>query len=471
MPSRRRFDTLLPFIATLVASHAVGCRTHRGTTDGGTPPTPSPATPATPATVETCRGFGDALLEGITLAPALGRADYLELREETAGLEVYSTPKVLGKSGRACAQATDKPRCEIALRDVRSTIGFIHRVDGNRMVPQSYWTYLVANFGDSFRVIASDGELRQALAPVETTNDVELLAGCGKMVRTPTGWNITKTYVDRGDCYGGASGWKTLAISADGVSSEKENHVVQRPPTCISGRRPQGLKESGQCDARGSLTEYFKESAYLEAASVVAFERLALELEALGAPADLIERASQSREDEVAHASALEALVRSAGGTPRPLAVDVMPPRSAFAMALENAVEGCIRETFGALVAHYQAQAAESEAVRTLMRGIADDETLHASLAWDVAAWLEPRFSADERQQLHTARAHALQELRASLEREPSLAVRATAGLPAAREAKQLLSALASGLGVAYVRSERCETDEVLHDLAPLDLG
>lgn len=199
----------------------------------------------------------------------------------------------------------------------------------------------------------------------------------------------------------------------------------------------------------GSVAELFMESAYLEAASVVAFERLADELTILGAPSELVARARRSRDDETRHAEVMDGFVRRLGRTPRALEIAEMQPRSVFAMALENAIEGCIRETFGALVAHYQANAAESVEVRDAMRRIAEDETSHASLSWDVAAWLEPRLSDAEREQLHAARLDALRELSVSLKREPSHELQAAAGLPGSREAEQLLAALAHTLAPA----------------------
>ncbi|MCY1008004.1 hypothetical protein OV079_21085 [Nannocystis pusilla] len=62
--------------------------------------------------------------------------------------------------------------------------------------------------------------------------------------------------------------------------------------------------------------------------------------------------------------------------------------RSLEALARENAVEGCVRETFGALVARYQASVAADEPLRRLFAAIAEDELDHAALAWDVATWL-----------------------------------------------------------------------------------
>ena len=60
------------------------------------------------------------------------------------------------------------------------------------------------------------------------------------------------------------------------------------------------------------------------------------------------------------------------------------PSASPNPIALENATEGCVRETYGALVAHRQANIATDRSIRCMMQTIATDETNHAGLAWDV---------------------------------------------------------------------------------------
>ncbi len=271
------------------------------------------------------------------------------------------------------------------------------------------------------------------------------------MLRTGSCWELTRVFTGPVDCWGWTSGWQRLTVSAGGAVTPLEDRSVHHPPTCIGGRRPQGLQDSVRIRERlrGTLAEFFIESAHLEAASVVAFERMAVELTEHGAPPELIARARRSRDDELRHADVMQGFVRRLGSVPGPLEIAPRDLRSAFAMARENAVEGCIRETFGALVAHYQANAADSAEVRDAMRAIAEDETAHASLSWDVAAWLEPRLSEEERQQLDRARAEALDELAVSMTREPGPELIASVGLPPARAARQLLAALASTLARA----------------------
>jgi hypothetical protein len=59
-------------------------------------------------------------------------------------------------------------------------------------------------------------------------------------------------------------------------------------------------------------------------------------------------------------------------------------------VAVENAVEGCVRETFGVAVAMIRAERAGDKQVRRAMRSIARDEMQHAELSWAVARWTSP---------------------------------------------------------------------------------
>ena len=156
---------------------------------------------------------------------------------------------------------------------------------------------------------------------------------------------------------------------------------------------------------------WLAECAYLESASIAAFDQLAAELTALGASEELVARARRSRDDEVRHANMMERLAAAHGAAPRDVQIAPFSPRSVLDMALENAVEGCVRETFGALLAHYQATVAANADVRAAMRAIAEDETRRAALAWDVAAWLEPQLAADAREEIEAARRAAWREL------------------------------------------------------------
>jgi len=125
----------------------------------------------------------------------------------------------------------------------------------------------------------------------------------------------------------------------------------------------------------------------------VAFRELAQWLAGHDAPAELVDRCLAAADDEVEHADALTALAAREGAEVPACATD---PASddLFSVALHNAVEGCVSEAFGALIAAHQAEQADDPRLRELLRTIADDELRHAQLAWDLHAWLWPRLTA-----------------------------------------------------------------------------
>jgi hypothetical protein len=81
-------------------------------------------------------------------------------------------------------------------------------------------------------------------------------------------------------------------------------------------------------------------------------------------------------------------------------------------MARENAVEGCVNETFGALVAAWQAAHARDASRRRSFARIAADEARHAALSWAVARWAEGRLDSGARARVAAAAARAARALR-----------------------------------------------------------
>jgi hypothetical protein len=184
--------------------------------------------------------------------------------------------------------------------------------------------------------------------------------------------------------------------------------------------------------------------AALEAASVHAFERLARELAAHDAPRSLVLRAKRAAGDERRHARVTRALARRFGASVPTIRVGRGGVRSLAEIAVENAAEGCVRETFGALQATLQGQRAQDPEVRAAMRAIARDETRHAALAWSVARWITPKLTDDERAVVARAHTAAIEALGRDLRVAPAGAVRASTGAPGAREAKAMLRAMTS---------------------------
>jgi hypothetical protein len=208
---------------------------------------------------------------------------------------------------------------------------------------------------------------------------------------------------------------------------------------CANGRAYEGMPKPTVPGQASPLGHYLALAAELEAASIEAFRILEAELSSHDAPASLIASASSARRDEVRHTRVTRRLARrhgrscpsvhrSSGDAPRPLE----------AVARENAVEGCVRETYAALVAYHQAEFAADPDVRAAMARIAVDETRHAALAWQVAAWAAGRLDEGANARVATARRSAVDELRRALGSAVPVEVTTEAGVPAARRALRM---------------------------------
>jgi hypothetical protein len=185
--------------------------------------------------------------------------------------------------------------------------------------------------------------------------------------------------------------------------------------------------------------------ALLERESVPAFERLAAELATHGAPDALVRDAKRAANDERMHARVMTRLARRAGATVPRWRPSRGPVRPLRALAEENAREGCVRETFGALVAAWQCVRAADPKLRAAMRVIARDETRHAALAWRVDAWARGRLSVDECASLDAIRDREVQALREEV-RRPTEARRRALGFPCGDDAQRLVAACTQGL-------------------------
>jgi hypothetical protein len=223
--------------------------------------------------------------------------------------------------------------------------------------------------------------------------------------------------------------------------------MLQCQVGCL-GRRPQGLR--GLDPSRRALSrvgDYLARAAYLEAAAVDAFQILARELAAHGAPARLLGALEQAARDEVRHARETAALARRHGGAPRvPVRSKRGPVRALDAIAIENAVEGCVRETYGALVAGWQARAAHDGAAKRLMTRIAPDEARHAQLSWAIARWMDRRLDRESKARVREATRASAADLARELRAEPPGEIVLALGLPRAEDAARLHAGLERAL-------------------------
>jgi hypothetical protein len=215
------------------------------------------------------------------------------------------------------------------------------------------------------------------------------------------------------------------------------------------GRRPEGFAQSSSPAHASAFAKYFATGARLEAASVDAFRILRRELAAHGAPRKLLRKASRASRDERRHARVMRSLGRRWGAPVETPRTATRPVRDLFALALENAVEGCVRETYGALLATWQAAHARDREVRAAMSEIAREETQHASLSWEVGRWAEARLGADMRARVVEARTRAVDALAAELAVDPPAELVERLGVPTAAQAGRLLTQMVRSLRVA----------------------
>jgi hypothetical protein len=215
--------------------------------------------------------------------------------------------------------------------------------------------------------------------------------------------------------------------------------------TCVyncgaGGRRPAGLEDPAASDGC-VVGRYFAAAAHLEAASVHSFRVLERELKEHGAPRRLIAAARRALRDEIRHARATRRFARAHGGRPAPVRVARPAARSLEAIAVENTAEGCVRETYGALLGTWQARTAGDPAVRQMMATIAVDETRHAELAWAVDAWSRTKLDGAARRRVRAARAEAVAQLAGEIEVAPPVELVERVGLPDVERARQLFAA------------------------------
>lgn len=190
---------------------------------------------------------------------------------------------------------------------------------------------------------------------------------------------------------------------ADGVFHPKADGSFD--VDCITcpggiGRVPEGLVRGPAPQCPSAIGVYFARAAELERASVVAFERLADELRAARAPARLVRGALASAREERGHGRSTARLARRFGARPHRARVRDVGARSLEALARENAIEGCVREAFGALVAAHQAASAKDPGVRRVLAKIADEEARHAALSFDVLRWSTRRLDGSARSRI-----------------------------------------------------------------------
>jgi hypothetical protein len=217
---------------------------------------------------------------------------------------------------------------------------------------------------------------------------------------------------------------------------------------CGTPGRLSGALESKSCEGDNpwaSVGTWFAAMAHAEAASVVSFVRLAATLAAHDAPAELVARSRAAARDEVRHARVMARHARARGVAPTRPRHAAFVLRGIEALACENAIEGCVHETWAAVLTLAHSGGCHDASLRAELDAIARDEVRHAELAWAIDEWVRTRLHADAIARVDAARAAAAgQVLARELHAQPAVAIELALPSPAAtrRMAASLHAAL-----------------------------
>lgn len=381
--------------------------------------------------------------DGLANISPVSETDFVALRED-----VYSTGMVsatVAEWGTACATATDQAGCAAALDSLAFARLFSFGDDAVSAYDLAYTR------GDEVSGVSHVALLLELLGTVDTPAEAALVAHAhGHLMpcdqdnvrRSADGFVVLAT---RGNtCGGNVEHYEVSVVGTGEIEVGKAEVVEHGNSNCAIGRRPDALRS--RTHRARSVGDFFANAAHLEAASVHAFAQLAAELVAHGAPRRLVRAASRSRVDELRHTAAMAALARRFGACPTRPVVGLPRVRSFFEVARDNATEGCVRETFGALVATVQSMRARDARVRRALRRIAADETRHASLSWALDSWARGRLPDPARRALSEARRSAVASLRCDVACAWGRDVQTIAGMPDAEASVRMVDALDDAL-------------------------
>jgi hypothetical protein len=186
------------------------------------------------------------------------------------------------------------------------------------------------------------------------------------------------------------------------------------------------------------LKQQLDAMAAMEQVSIAAFVELADQLKVAGAPAELSARCLAAADDDRRH---IELLVELGAERPCTSLAPAPSKTSLTDFALHNAVEGCVLDTWAALLARIQAAHAPDERTRRVFERIAADEADHAQLAWDLHVWFVEVLEPSDAAAVEAARARALARLGITASQQALVLpreVREALGLPEPRLASEL---------------------------------
>ncbi|WP_040849290.1 hypothetical protein [Thiofilum flexile] len=194
------------------------------------------------------------------------------------------------------------------------------------------------------------------------------------------------------------------------------------------------------------LGHYFAEMASMETAAITAFRYLVRELEAYQAPAALIQMAREAVQEEIEHAEMAGLLAQAYDTSVPEVLIDDFRLRSLVDIALENAVQGCVNETYAAACGYWQAAVAEHEVFREVIAHISEEESKHATLSWAIHVWIMPQLTLQEQQVVRVAQAQAIARLQTIEGADEHPLIRMALGQPSAAESERLVNQLRTQL-------------------------
>jgi hypothetical protein len=302
----------------------------------------------------------------------------------------------------------------------------------------------------SYAILNGDGTVFATTLPSDWDGGTEMPGDGGADAGVDCHSGCSRAFGELGCGVPSISGCSALGYSHGRpvIRCDLQYHRVCMPHGVVCGRRPAGFRLQQHEGTTRLLGGLLSQMASLEAASVPAFRILARELAAHGAPQALRSAAERAALDETRHTRMMSKLAKSYGGCAATVRLRSRKVRPLSRVIVENCVEGCVRETYGALVATWQARQAQDPRIRRTMRAIARDEVRHAALAFRVAAWADRRLDARQKARVEIARRRAFADLRRELSREVPAELVATAGLPSSVQALRLLEEMARVLEI-----------------------
>jgi len=399
-------------------------------------------------TVDACSLSDSSVLEDLSPTTAV---DYIELRVRD---EEEESALVVGSSGVACSGAVDPQACSDTLEAISNETELVEYDS----VFRSTERLLVYTRGDEVGAIRDQEALQKFLGAADTFGEVALrgrLLGtdllCSEPAQLgehPEGYVL---YTVSGDGCGVDIDHNVVLLHTDWTSEviDSKRHKRGSRNCYYEGRLPAGFCRRPGAGAATAIGSYLADAAHMEAASVPAFAQLRVALTLHRAPRALIRGAEHARVDEVRHARVMAHHARRFGG--RPLCPRVLPTSrpSLAALAEDNVVEGCVRETTGALLAHVQALRAQDPALRRTLAMIARDETRHAALSWSLHRWAAGRLGPAVRSRLARVRAQTLERFRSEVTEALDPTVHRTTGLPDPTTTRALFDGLHRRLSAA----------------------